>query len=1477
MKKYIKMLIAAAIMMTLITPSAWTLSVLAAEDHITPVEEICENDSSPAAVTDADAEKTAGAEEARTVKEANKNDVKAENDGDKASAPDDKGGGKPAAAPSAGSNDSKSGKAENAQKTGAEDTGGKGAAEAVKKVDDDRGKYLPYTLGKCTEDPIAALERSLMTQESRIKLSAAGLKSTGLTPGQKTTYKSTEVDEASIFTAGGLKGFCGDIGKPRGVNGEAEVSLLSNKSKAARLMYYYCVKKGWWEKANGEDKGERQSSLNGMYRMVFIERMVQYAYQGSDSIAVMKKYYADSTIDLIKDKANDAFSAVDEAPAGFRAYLLEDDSKSVQSKILMWDYSETSKLKIRKAAAGQTSNSLAGAVYYIYTNSACTIRANDANGKQIELRTNDKGESNEAEVGAGTYYVKEISAPSGFELDTAVHTVEVKAGQTAVVNSTEPLSPFACLQKQAAATTTDFISAAPGNYTLQNAEYELFTDSACTIHAKDVKGSNITLRTKANGSTDSVQVHPGTYYAKEKTASKGFMLDTTVRGPVTVTASNTASNPAKIVSIEEPAFGDLFRLRKIDKSGKNGWKKLIGAKYKISWYAADPDTENVSGQAARSWTFATVKKTDPAIKETYAGIDFMEDTPVSGDDFFVGENGKRILPIGVFTLEEIEAPAGIARDEIVYYGKVYQPNNGADAKTEVNTGKGEDLTFEVGSETDVVNHEKPQSVKIVIDKKSGKTEGNVPDGTDRDHVQGSLAGAEFDVYYDDPGQTKPVKVGTIVTDELGHGELTADAAGEELELGRYFVEERIAPPGYVIDSITTPEKKGVYEDGKHIINARALEKNTGVFEFTVTSKDKPHETHIYKKDIVTGEEVPGATLQVFDSAGDKLDEWTSTNEPHDIIALHDETQGSLKDGKYILREITAPFGYDLAEDVEFLVKSGEVENKVEMNNAPITFHTNATDAETGTHTGTFSKEEKIIDRVTFENLYAGREYTFKGTLMDKDTKEPLKDKDGNEVTAERTCKFDENGNILEGEYTGPEGVLVSGSVDMEFTVDASEFTKEKSVVAFEDLYREENKIAMHADLSDKNQTITYGGIVRTVAADKKSGSHNVLAGKDTVVIDTVEYKNLAEGGTYTVDGVIYDKTTGSLTNIKGTKTFTAKAADGKVEVEFRFDASGMKNHDLVVYETLRSNGAVIDKHENPDDEDQTIHVPDIRTTASDVKTGDHIGFCDKIVMVKDVVVYSNLIPGKEYVMSGTLMNKRTGKPVMTNGAAVTASKKFTPASKDGSVEIIFPFNGDDLRGETVVAFEECKTTGVSVAVHADINDEEQSVKIPKIGTKANLAKAHKAVFDLVTYENLRPGRYIMRGWLMNKKTGKMVEGSEGETEFTVPEKGPYAGAVTVDLPVKNYDKSGGNKLVAYEELYWIVPGTDDEEEREELVADHKDLDDRDQTVTIPGRETPKTGDNNLLKVYGIITVMASAELILIYAGRRRSGRRSRRY
>lgn len=112
-----------------------------------------------------------------------------------------------------------------------------------------------------------------------------------------------------------------------------------------------------------------------------------------------------------------------------------------------------------------------------------------------------------------------------------------------------------------------------------------------------------------------------------------------------------------------------------------------------------------------------------------------------------------------------------------------------------------------------------------------------------------------------------------------------------------------------------------------------------------------------------------------------------------------------------------------------------------------------------------------------------------------------------------------------------------------------------------------------------------------------------------MITDHVQYRNLSVKEKYTVMGELFDKTTGKLTGIKASGEFTPDSPDGGMKLDFSFDSSEIQDHDLVVFERLYVRTDIdnkiilVDKHENPEDKDQTVHIG---KKPNGPKTGDNM-------------------------------------------------------------------------------------------------------------------------------------------------------------------------------------------------------------------------------------------------------------------------------
>lgn len=554
---------------------------------------------------------------------------------------------------------------------------------------------------------------------------------------------------------------------------------------------------------------------------------------------------------------------------------------------------------------------------------------------------------------------------------------------------------------------------------------------------------------------------------------------------------------------------------------------------------------------------------------------------------------------------------------------------------------------------------------------------------------------------------------------------------------------------------------------------------------------------------------------------------------------------------------------DSGNKEEILVAKHEDANDENQTVVYPSVNTEAKDGKTGTHTGSASGMSTIVDRVYMDNLLSGIEYTINGVLMDEESEKELLDADGNKIT--QTVRF----SIEDAEHPAEPVVYDGGNkwhVDLVYEVDAS-LLAGKTAVVFEDLLVEEKVIAFHHDIHDESQSVHYP-MLRTVAQGTKG---NILkAGANVSVVDTAEYSNIAIGEDYVIRGYLVEKNEDNPENSKplmiNGRIVTAEAkinkadkADGKERLTFTFNATGHEGKTLVVYENLYQiivnpetdapEEVLRASHENPEDKAQTVYVPKIATTLVDGKTGNHIApSVGKRVLV-DTVTYENLVVGKKYSMSGTLqVIKRDKDGVMTSeplldadGNPVTKTEVFEADEANGAVEIRFEIDASLLAGETVVAFESLKCEEVEIAIHADITDENQTVYFPEVRTTLidadtdghiTLAAEDRTVVDTVKCINIVPGmEYEIEGALYVKVvdkdgnvSGEALKGADGK-EVTASEKFVAQDRNEVHRLTFDFDASlyEGKAIVCFETLKC----------GEEVLAEHNNIRDEDQTVYVP--------------------------------------------
>lgn len=550
-------------------------------------------------------------------------------------------------------------------------------------------------------------------------------------------------------------------------------------------------------------------------------------------------------------------------------------------------------------------------------------------------------------------------------------------------------------------------------------------------------------------------------------------------------------------------------------------------------------------------------------------------------------------------------------------------------------------------------------------------------------------GAEFDVYLKSAGSFDAAK--ETERDHITTG-VDGMATTKLLPYGTYVVHQSKGGNGR---QLVSDFDVVISEDGKTYSYDLVNTQKNAQLKIVKTSEDSVVEGIKFR---VTRLEDGYSAEYTTNAAGEILTE---------TLPIYTDKDGATK-YQYRVEEMDTEetFGYQLPDPQIVELSEGEIAS-VSFHNVPIEIGTKAT-VEGKKEIDPLDKVT-LTDTVSYIGLVPGKEYKVVGVLMDKLTGEKLL-VNGQEIIAETTF-------IAEAK---------NGSVDVTFVFDATGLHG-KEIVVFEDLYRDNIKIASHADIMDDDQTIKIKNpeIGTTASFD---GAKEIDPLDEVTLTDTVSYKDLTPGKEYRVTGVLMDKSNGKELLINGEKvtaeaTFVATEASGSVDVTFIFDATGLHGKEIVVFEDLYRENVLLATHADINDEGQTVKIknPEIGTKAT--ADGKKKITADKIT-ITDVVSYTDLTPGKEYKLTGVLMNKATNDKLLIDGKEITAEATFTPKAPTGEVEMTFTFDARGLVIETdTVVFETLYRDGLEFAVHADINDESQTVKVKPLHGSVSLTKS----------------------------------------------------------------------------------------------------------------------------------------------------------
>ena len=239
-----------------------------------------------------------------------------------------------------------------------------------------------------------------------------------------------------------------------------------------------------------------------------------------------------------------------------------------------------------------------------------------------------------------------------------------------------------------------------------------------------------------------------------------------------------------------------------------------------------------------------------------------------------------------------------------------------------------------------------------------------------------------------------------------------------------------------------------------------------------------------------------------------------------------------------------------------------------------------------------SDKTKIVDTISYENLAPNAKYILRGALMNPVNGEPIT-AGGTPVTAETT-------------FTPPEP---SGSATVEFSINSSALAG-RSVVVFETLYLGGAELAAHADINDEGQTVAFKEPSISTSATGTDGTKELPVAKQSIIMDTVTYNNLAPGTKHTLRGALMDMETEQPYTVNGQpitveKTFTPTEPSGSVEMEFSLNTAAIEGRSAVVFETLYIDDVEIASHADITDKAQTVtFVAPTKVVTAAPQTGD---------------------------------------------------------------------------------------------------------------------------------------------------------------------------------------------------------------------------------------------------------------------------------
>lgn len=841
-----------------------------------------------------------------------------------------------------------------------------------------------------------------------------------------------------------------------------------------------------------------------------------------------------------------------------------------------------------------------------------------------------------------------------------------------------------------------------------------------------VKGNGKTynLTTDANGNAELKNIPVGTYQIYEGDILRYVKQITQT---VTVTNGNTA-----MVSFNNKLKKFRVKVVKsdIEKGKAQGDAKLSGAKYGIYKGNQLIDTYTTDENASFTTKYY-VCDTDWTIRELESSEGYL----VNDEVYKVGADPK------LYEVEYNTTANNVV--EQVKKGKIAIIKHSDDGSTQIETPeKGAEFQIYLKSAGSYVNADPDERDTIVCDEDGFASTKLLPYGVYTVHQTKGWEGREkikdFDVFIDTDMKEYKFLINNsnfesylnvVKLDKETNKQIAYEGAGfeiydsnnhrvsmqftypevteihtfytnsegylitpEKLPYGDYTLKEVQAPYGYVLDSTPIPftitQENSFTDTGVTVVKVKARDMSQkGVIEITETGEifksvidNEGIYTPIYENsnlanavfEIYAAEDIVTLDGTTRCYKGEKIDEITTGKNG---IAKSKE----LYLGKYNIIEKTAPNGFVNANE------QYDVELTYEGQNIKVT----------SSSLSVYNDRQKVSVSLLKE---LSKDERFKLSMND-------------EILSVQFGVFaDEDIKAVDGSVIPKDSLITYGNCDengkLTFNCDLP--------IGFK-WYAKEIATDNHYILSDTKyefNTEYQGQDVETINTDLNNGKPIV----NDLIYGTVKGLKIDRETEKAIKGALFGLFKSDTTEYTETNAILTAESDengifvfdnipfGEYTVKELQPAENYLPSDNIHHITVTDNEQIIEITAVND------RIPELKTTAT-INSEKEVTAKGKIT-ITDTVEYKHLVPGKEYKIVGTLMDKSTGKPFEIDEKAVTSEVTFTPDKPNGKIDVSFTFDASGIKTDTeLVVFETLYRDNVEIAVHADINDEGQTVRV----------------------------------------------------------------------------------------------------------------------------------------------------------------------